>query len=46
MSTPLLMFLLLIAITLGITGWAARRSTGANAYFVRANTGLGAERAS
>jgi cation/acetate symporter len=33
MSTPLLMFLVFIAITLGITMWAARRSSGANAYF-------------
>lgn len=33
MSTPLLMFLVFIAITLGITYWAARRSSGANAYF-------------
>src|SRR6476646_4150706 len=33
MSMPLLMFLLFIAITLGITAWAARRSSGANAYF-------------
>ena len=31
--TPLLMFLLFIAITLGITYWAARRSSGASAYF-------------
>ena len=28
MSTPLLMFLVFIAITLGITYWAARRSVG------------------
>jgi cation/acetate symporter len=33
MSTPLLMFLLFIAITLAVTGWAARRSSGASAYF-------------
>ena len=33
MSTPLLMFLVFIVITLGITFWAARRSAGANAYF-------------
>ena len=33
MSTPLLMFLVFIAITLGITFWAAKRSTGASAYF-------------
>ena len=33
MSTPLIMFLLFIAITLGITYWAARRSGGANAFF-------------
>src|ERR1022692_5333353 len=33
MSTPLLMFLLFIAITLAITYWAARRSSGASAYF-------------
>ena len=33
MSTPLLMFLVFIAITLGITMWAARRSSGASAYF-------------
>lgn len=33
MSTPLLMFLVFIAITLGITWWAARRSKGASAYF-------------
>src|SRR5258707_2968471 len=32
MSTPLVMFLLFIAITLGITYWAAKRSSGANAY--------------
>src|ERR1041384_1346930 len=33
MSTPLLMFLMFIAVTLVITWWAARRSSGANAYF-------------
>src|SRR5580704_11134169 len=33
MSVPLIMFLVFIAITLGITYWAARRSSGANAYF-------------
>src|ERR1700674_1996061 len=33
MSTPLIMFLGFIAITLGITAWAARRSSGASAYF-------------
>jgi cation/acetate symporter len=33
MSTPLIMFLIFIAITLVITYWAARRSTGASAYF-------------
>src|SRR3954454_10748411 len=33
MSTPLLMFLAFVAITLGITMWAARRSSGASAYF-------------
>lgn len=33
MSTPLLMFLLFIAITLVATWWAARRSSGASAYF-------------
>jgi cation/acetate symporter len=33
MSTPLLMFLIFIAVTLGITAWAARRSAGASAYF-------------
>jgi cation/acetate symporter len=33
MSTPLIMFLIFIAITLGITYWAARRSTGSNAFF-------------
>src|SRR5580704_13261172 len=33
MSVPLLMFLVFIGITLGITGWAARKSSGASAYF-------------
>lgn len=33
MSTPLVMFVVFIAITLGITYWAARRSSGASAYF-------------
>ncbi len=33
MSTPLVMFLIFIAITLVITYWAARRSSGASAYF-------------
>jgi cation/acetate symporter len=33
MSTPLIMFLVFIAITLAITYWAAKRSSGANAYF-------------
>jgi len=33
MSTPLVMFLLFIAITLGITYWASKRSAGSNAYF-------------
>src|SRR5215467_13384398 len=33
MSTPLLMFLVFIAITLVVTWWAARRSTGGSAYF-------------
>ena len=33
MSTPLLMFLIFIAITLAATWWAARRSSGASAYF-------------
>ena len=33
MSTPLIMFLVFIAITLAITYWAARRSSGASAYF-------------
>jgi cation/acetate symporter len=33
MSTSLIMFLVFIAITLGITYWASKRSTGASAYF-------------
>jgi len=33
MSTSLLMFLVFIAITLGITYWASKRSAGASAYF-------------
>lgn len=33
MSMPLLMFLLFIAITLGITYWASKRSAGSSAYF-------------
>jgi cation/acetate symporter len=33
MTTPLAMFLVFIAITLAITWWAARRSSGASAYF-------------
>src|SRR4030081_2393331 len=33
MQTSLLMFLIFIAITLVITYWAARRSSGANQYF-------------
>src|SRR2546421_8139917 len=33
MSTPLIMFLIFIAITLGITYWAARRTTGSTAFF-------------
>src|SRR5450631_2490116 len=33
MSTPLVMFLGFIAVTLGITYWAARRSSGGTAYF-------------
>src|SRR6267154_2470955 len=32
-NVPLLMFLVFIAITLGITYWASRRSSGASAYF-------------
>ncbi len=33
MSTSLVMFLIFIAITLGITYWASKKSTGASAYF-------------
>src|SRR3954471_21243805 len=33
MSTPLIMFLIFIAITLGITYWASRRSSGTTAFF-------------
>src|SRR5271156_994366 len=33
MNIPLVMFLVFIAITLGITYWAARQSAGANNYF-------------
>src|SRR5208283_5414381 len=33
MSVPLLMFLGFIAITLGITYWASKRSSGSSAYF-------------
>src|SRR6476646_8442389 len=33
MSTPLIMFIIFIAITLGITYWAARRTTGSTAFF-------------
>src|SRR6516164_4667078 len=33
MSTALVMFLIFIAITLGITFWASKRSAGASAYF-------------
>src|SRR5208283_4926449 len=33
MSVPLLMFLVFIAITLGITYWASKRSSGSSAYF-------------
>jgi cation/acetate symporter len=32
-NVPLIMFLLFIAITLGITYWASRRSSGSSAYF-------------
>ena len=32
-NVPLIMFLVFIAITLGITYWASKRSSGANAYF-------------
>src|SRR5436853_5623838 len=33
MTTPLLMFLFFVGITLVITYWAARRTSGANAFF-------------
>jgi cation/acetate symporter len=33
MSTSLIMFLLFIAVTLGITFWASKRSAGSSAYF-------------
>src|ERR1051326_2596347 len=33
MSTPLVMFLVFIAVTLGITYWASKRSSGQSAYF-------------
>jgi cation/acetate symporter len=33
MTTSLLMFVVFIAITLGITAWAARKSSGASAFF-------------
>src|SRR5205085_4414426 len=33
MSAPLVLFLTFVAITLGITYWAARRSSGSSAYF-------------
>jgi len=33
MSIPLVMFLIFIAITLGITYWASKRSAGSSAYF-------------
>src|ERR1700746_984542 len=33
MSTPLVMFLIFIAITLGITYWASKRSRGSSAFF-------------
>lgn len=33
MSTSLVMFLIFIAVTLGITYWASKRSSGASAYF-------------
>ncbi len=32
-NIPLIMFLVFIAITLGITYWASKRSAGASAYF-------------
>jgi len=42
MSRPLMMFLIFVAITLGITWWASRQSCGASAYFAasRLATGL------
>src|SRR5580700_2904490 len=33
MSTPLVMFLIFIAVTIGITYWASKRSAGNSAYF-------------
>src|SRR5258708_6621796 len=33
MTTPLVMFLVFIAITVGITYWASKRSSGSSAYF-------------
>ncbi len=33
MAASLMMFLVFIAVTLGITYWASRRSAGASAYF-------------
>jgi cation/acetate symporter len=33
MSTPLIMFIVFIAITLGITYWAARRTSGTSSFF-------------
>ena len=33
MSTALIMFLVFIVVTLGITYWSARQSTGANSFF-------------
>src|SRR6516225_1276760 len=33
MSTPLIMFVVFIAVTLGITFWASKRSAGSSAYF-------------
>src|SRR3984957_9801077 len=32
-NVPMIMFLVFIAVTLGITYWASKRSSGANAYF-------------
>src|SRR5436305_4442557 len=42
MSTPLIMFVVFIAITLGITYWASRRTTGTASFFAanRQITGL------